>query len=374
MPKIEVQHDGHDEAARALTLRTRRGEILTPAFMPVGTLGAVKTASADEVRATGAQIILGNTYHLFLRPGTEVLSRLGGLHRFMGWSGPILTDSGGYQFFSLAKLAKFSDEGVKFRSHHDGTAHVFTPERVIEVQRVIGSDIMMVLDQCPALPATRSTLDEAVRRSTAWALRSLTALRDGDGALFAIVQGGTDIGLRRAHAETLAAHPFDGIALGGLAVGEPTAQMVETLEAVAPGLPFERPRYLMGVGTPGDILDGIRCGVDMFDCVMPTRNARNGTVFTRTGRLNLRNARFAREEGPLDADCGCVACSTTSRAYLHHLLRNHEVYGIRLTTLHNLTFYADLVAGARAAILRGEFGSWSRAQRAGWGASGRENC
>lgn len=355
-----------DGAARAGTISTPRGEIQTPIFMPVGTLGTVKTLAPNDLKAAGAQIILGNTYHLYLRPGTDILDQFGGLHRFMQWDGPILTDSGGYQFFSLSKYAKFSDKGVKFQSHHDGSKHEFTPEEVIRVQRSIGSDIMMVLDQCPALPATDATLRQAVRRSTDWALRCLKAADDAPGALFAIAQGGTDVEKRRAHVNELAAHPFHGIALGGLAVGETPQEMYDTIEAVAPDMPTDRPRYLMGVGRPEDLLEGVARGIDMFDCVMPTRNARNAQVFTRFGRINIRNARFATDEGPLDPTCACDACTTFSRGYLHHLLRNREVLGIRLTTLHNITYYLTLMREAREAILAGEFDGFRRRCYADW--------
>ncbi|MCB9521252.1 MAG: tRNA guanosine(34) transglycosylase Tgt [Myxococcales bacterium] len=364
--RLVFRVDAVDGQARAGEVVTRRGAFATPAFMPVGTLGTVKTASPGEVEATGARIILANTYHLFLRPGTATLDAVGGLHRFMRWSGPILTDSGGYQFFSLSRLAKFAEEGVTFRSHLDGTAHLFTPERVIEVQRSIGSDIMMVLDQCPALPAERRTLEEAVDRSTRWAARSLAVRADGDGAMFAIAQGGTDVSLRLRHVEQLSELGFDGYAIGGLAVGEAPEEMYATLDAVAPALPATRPRYLMGVGRPEDIVEAIARGVDMFDCVMPTRNARNGGVFTRRGRLNMRGARLARDERPIDEGCRCYTCMTHSRAYVHHLIRAGEVYGIRLTTLHNLTYYQDVVRGAREAVLEGRFDAWRRAQHAGW--------
>ena len=366
---LTFQLDGVDGAARAATITTRRGTIETPIFMPVGTQGSVKTTSPAELRQAHAQIILGNTYHLYLRPGLEVLEKMGGLHRFANWQGPVLTDSGGYQFFSLAELARFDDEGVSFQSHHDGSRHRFTPERVVEIQRCIGSDIMMVLDQCPALPATDATLDEAIRRSTDWAMRSLAVRRPSDGALFAIAQGGTDARRRCAHIETLAAAPFDGLALGGLAVGESPAEMYDTLEACVPAMPVDRPRYLMGVGRPEDLLEAIARGIDMFDCVMPTRNARNAQVFTRAGKLNLRNARFRFDEGPIDAGCSCLACREHSRAYIHHLVRAKEVYGIRLTTLHNLTYYLDLVRGARTAMLAGAFDAYAHGCREGWRAS-----
>ena len=358
--------DGADGSARAGTIRTPRGTIETPIFMPVGTLGTVKTQSTDDLLGVGAQIILGNTYHLYLRPGTEVMDAMGGLHRFMNWDKPILTDSGGFQFFSLSELSKFTEDGVAFRSHHDGSKHFFSPESCIAVQASLGSDIMMQLDQCPALPATDATLDDAIRRSTAWAFRCLEAAKSAPGALFAIVQGGTDVARRIEHIERLAEGAFHGLALGGLAVGEAPDEMYETIEAVAPSMPVDRPRYLMGVGRPVDILEAVARGVDMFDCVMPTRNARNGQVFWRGGKLNLRNARFRTDSGPIDPDCTCVACTRHSRAYIHHLIRNHEVLGVRLTTTHNLACYLDLTRRAREAVLTGTFEEFRRRCHDGW--------
>jgi queuine tRNA-ribosyltransferase len=341
--------------ARATTFTLRRGTVKTPMFMPVGTLGTVKSLSTDELHGQQAQVILGNTYHLYLRPGTGTLSRFGGLHRFMDWSGPILTDSGGYQFFSLKENTKSSDEGVKFRSHIDGSKHEFTPEKVIGIQQAIDSDIMMVLDECPALPATEKALDTAQRRTTLWARRSLSTMGDHPSSLFCIVQGGTNVDRRLAHLAELAAmdvdgRRFDGLALGGLAVGEAPEEMYEVLEAVAHHMPEDRPRYLMGVGRPEDLLEAIARGVDMFDCVMPTRNARNGQLFTSVGKLNIRNARFAQDDGPVDPKCVCPLCARSSRAYLHHLFRAHEMLGPRLATLHNVAYYLDLMRQARAAI------------------------
>lgn len=352
--------------ARLGRVETSRGGFDTPMFMPVGTLGTVKSLTPQDLEDVGAEIILGNTYHLYLRPGMGVMEQFGGLHRFMDWSGPILTDSGGFQFYSLSDLAKFDDDGVDFRSHIDGSKHRFTPERVVEIQATIGSTIMMQLDQCPALPATPKTLEQAVKRSTDWALRSLAVADRAPGALFAIGQGGTDVSLRIAHIEELSAHAFDGIALGGLAVGEAPEEMYDTLEAVTPSMPADRPRYLMGVGRPEDLVEAIGRGIDMFDCVMPTRNARKGSVFTRTGKLNLRNAGHRHDEAPLDASCGCLACRRFSRAYLHHLFRNKELLGPRLATLHNLTYYLDLVRDARAAIRRGEYDTFRRSCHTGW--------
>jgi queuine tRNA-ribosyltransferase len=358
--KLEHRIDAIDPGslARATTIRLRRGTIETPIFMPVGTLGTVKGLAPFELRDAGAALILANTYHLFLRPSTAVLERAGGLHRFMAWDRPILTDSGGYQFFSLSSLCRYDDRGVEFKSHLDGTKHFFTPERVIELQASIDSDIHMQLDQCPALPAAPEVLREAMLRSIDWARRSRAVSVDRQGALFAIVQGGTDRAMRRFHAETVAAEDYAGYALGGLAVGEAPDEMYEVIEATTPFLPADRPRYLMGVGTPRDLLEAIGRGIDMFDCVLPTRNARNGQVFTRAGRRNLRNARFQSDDAPLDAACGCYTCRTFSRAYLAHLFRSQEMLGPRLATLHNIQYYLDLVRGARDAILAGAFDSY----------------
>ena len=365
--RLSFEEDARSAGARAGTITTPRGVIETPIFMPVGTLGTVRTQSTEDLTGVGAQIILANTYHLHLRPGADLVRELGGLHAFMNWDRPILTDSGGFQFFSLSHLAKFSEDGVKFRSHHDGSSHFFSPEVCIGVQAALGSDIMMQLDQCPALPATSRILDDAIRRSTSWASRCLDAARSApSGALFAIVQGGTDVERRLAHLERLNELEFHGYALGGLAVGEEPAEMYDTVEAVAPQMPRDRPRYLMGVGRPVDILESIARGIDMFDCVMPTRNARNGQVFSRSGKLNLRNARFRSDSGPIDPECSCTACSQHSRAYIHHLIRNHEVLGIRLTTTHNLTYYLDLVRGAREAVMVDEFEAYRRSCHAGW--------
>ncbi len=352
--------------ARATTLTLARGTIQTPIFMPVGTVGTVKGLTAAQVRATGAQIILGNTYHLYLRPGEAVLEKMGGLHRFMGWDAPILTDSGGYQFFSLRKFTRTTDEGVQFRSHIDGSSHLFTPERVMEIQDIIGSDIQMVLDDCPALPASPERLREALRRTTLWARRSMAASEATRGATFLIVQGGTDLELRRAHLHTLAEMGSEGLALGGLAVGEAPEEMVETLAAIVPEMPVDRPRYLMGVGRPIDLLEAIERGVDMFDCVMPTRNARNGQVFTRMGKLNLRNARHAGVDAPLDPGCGCEACRTVSAGYLHHLFRAQEMLGPILATIHNLTYYLDFVREAREAIVGDRWMAFRRRTLEGW--------
>jgi queuine tRNA-ribosyltransferase len=348
-----------DGAARAGVLHTAHGDVPTPAFMPVGTAGTVKAMTADAVRATGAAIVLGNTYHLMLRPGAERIAQLGGLHRFMDWPGPILTDSGGFQVMSLAKLRKLDADGVTFRSHIDGSAHRLTPERSIEIQRLLGSDIVMQFDECVALPAERPEIERAMRLSLAWGERSKAAFGSGGGAaLFGIVQGGDQLDLRRASARALTDIGFDGYAVGGLAVGEPQAMMLRVLDETVPALPADRPRYLMGVGTPEDILEAVARGLDMFDCVMPTRAGRHGQAFTRYGRLNLRNARHADDRRPLDEASDCPASRDYSRAYLHHLVKAGEALGAMLLTWNNLAYYQWLMAGARRAIREGTYGSF----------------
>ena len=345
-----------DGAARTGIIQTPRGEIRTPAFMPVGTAATVKAMLPQSVRETGADILLGNTYHLMLRPGAERIARLGGLHKFMDWPRPILTDSGGFQVMSLSALRKISEEGVKFQSHIDGHAEFLSPERAMEIQRQLGSDIQMVFDECPALPATHAAIEKSMSLSMRWARRSKAAFgeqteeeRTGR-ACFGIVQGGTFGDLRVRSAETLKEIGFDGYAVGGLAVGEPQAAMFETLEATVSHLPVERPRYLMGVGKPSDIVGAVSRGIDMFDCVLPTRSGRNGQAFTPEGALNLKNARFADDPGPLDAHCQCPACRQFSRAYLHHVVKAGEIIAAMLLTWHNLTFYQNLMAELRQAI------------------------
>ena len=372
--KLGFVLDGRDSTtmARAATITLARGTIQTPIFMPVGTVGTVKGLTPHELEDAGVQILLGNTYHLFLRPGTEVLQQHGDLHQFMRWDRPILTDSGGYQFFSLSRLCKYSDAGVVFSSHLDGSRHTFTPERVMQIQEAIGSDIHMQLDQCPALPATTEVLRGAMRRSAAWAMRSRVVAAEQRGALFAIIQGGTDLALRQEHCELLAGEDFAGFALGGLAVGEAPTEMYDVIEATTPHLPADRPRYLMGVGTPRDILEAIGRGVDMFDCVMPTRNARNGGLFTHGGKLNLKNARHLQDSGPPDSQCGCYTCRNYSRGYLAHLFRAQELLGPRLATIHNVAYYLSLVTGAREAILEGRFGAYRAACIEGWSAGEQE--
>jgi queuine tRNA-ribosyltransferase len=350
-----------DGAARAGLLRTAHGEVETPVFMPVGTKATVKTLHPDEVRDLGAQILLGNTYHLHFRPGAELIHDLGGLHRFMSWDAPILTDSGGFQVFSLRDtIAKVDDDGVTFRSVYDGAATRFTPELSAEIQANLGSDIAMCFDQVPATDIPRRALEEAVRRTTHWARRQRAAPR-ADGQLrFGITQGGVDPELRRRSSEEIAELGFDGNAIGGLAIGEDRDATFETTDWAAQLLPADKPRYFMGIGDPVGILEVIEAGVDMFDCVLPTRTARTGSALTNEGRLNLRNARFARDEGPLDASCDCPACARFTRAYIRHLVNQNELLGPRLLSLHNLRFLIELTRGARDAIVAGGFASYKR--------------
>ena len=342
--------------ARAGLLRTAHGTIRTPAFMPVGTKGTVKLLHPDEVRALGAEVVLGNTYHLHFRPGEDVIAELGGLHAFTGWDGPILTDSGGFQVFSLRDtLARVDDDGVTFRSVYDGSEERLTPEGVAEIQRVLGSDVAMCLDICPPADATVRVHEEAVRRTQLWAERQVDVPRAPGQLRFGISQGGTHPELRGRSIEGLAALRFDGFALGGLAVGETREAMLETVAWAAPALPADRPRYFMGLGDAEGILEVIARGIDMFDCVLPTRTARTGSALTARGRLNLRNARFARDPRPLEDGCACPACTAFSRAFVRHLVNQQELLGLRLLTLHNLWFTLRLTAGARDAIVQGTF-------------------
>jgi queuine tRNA-ribosyltransferase len=365
MTRFDFSIHARDGKARTGTIRMMRGDIRTPAFMPVGTAATVKAMKPADVRATGADIILGNTYHLMLRPGDERMARLGGLHRFMGWDRPILTDSGGYQVMSLSDLTKVTEEGVRFASHLDGSRHLLTPERSMEIQRNLGSDIVMAFDECTAFPAPHAVAAKSMEMSMRWAKRS----RDGfDGhehagraALFGIQQGSMFEDLRRASSQALTEIGFDGYAIGGLAVGEGQPQMFEVLD-YAPGLlPEDRPRYLMGVGKPDDIVGAVQRGIDMFDCVLPTRSGRNGQAFTHDGPINLRNARFAEDTGPLDPDCSCPVCHGWSRAYIHHLIRSGEILGAMLMTEHNLSFYQQLMAGLRQAIAEGRLEAFAQA-------------
>ncbi|MBA3376345.1 MAG: tRNA guanosine(34) transglycosylase Tgt [Actinobacteria bacterium] len=347
--------------ARAGVLDTAHGPIPTPAFMPVGTKATVKSLHPDEVRALGAHVILGNAYHLHFRPGESVIESLGGIHAFSGWEGPILTDSGGFQVFSLRDtILRLDDEGVTFRSVYDGSSARFTPEETAEIQRRLGSDIAMCLDVCLPAPAPREELERAVRLTTRWAERQAAAPRAPGQLRFGITQGGTDEELRRRSLEELSALPFDGFALGGLAVGEAREEMLDCVEWAAPALPAEKPRYFMGIGDPVGILEVVARGVDMFDCVLPTRTARTGSALTWGGRLNLRNARFTRDPDPLEAECGCPTCIRFSRAYIRHLVTQDEMLGLRLLSLHNLWFVLDLTARARAAIERGSFTAFRR--------------
>ncbi len=341
----------------------RRGTIRTPAFMPVGTAATVKAMKPETVRATGADIILGNTYHLMLRPGAERVARLGGLHRFMNWDRPILTDSGGYQVMSLSDLRKLTEEGVEFASHIDGSRHMLTPERSMEIQRLLGSDIVMAFDECPRADRPMAEIEASMELSMRWAGRSRAGFDRGEehaerSALFGIQQGALDEGLRRRSADALRDIGFDGYAIGGLAVGEGQDAMFATLDFAPQMLPDDAPRYLMGVGKPDDLVGAVARGVDMFDCVLPTRSGRNGQAFTWSGALNLRNARFAEDLEPLDEACECSVCSTYSRAYLHHLIKAGEILGAMLTSEHNIAFYQQLMEGMRKAISIGKFATF----------------
>ena len=348
-----------DGAARVGVLRTAHGDVPTPAFMPVGTKGTVKTVAPDELRQVGTTILLGNTYHLHFRPGDDLIAELGGLHRFMGWDGPILTDSGGFQVFSLRDtIASVDDEGVTFRSVYDGSLARFTPESVAGIQAGLGSDVAMCLDICPPVGISRAELEQAVRRTTLWAIRQSQAPRPGGQLLFGIAQGGSDADLRRRSIEEVGGLDLDGYALGGLAIGEERGEMFDTTAWSAELLPEGRPRYFMGIGDPEGVLEVIERGVDMFDCVLPTRTARTGSALTWEGRLNLRNARFARDPRPLDEGCFCAACSRFSRAYLRHLVNQQELLGLRLLSLHNLRFLLELTANARAAIEQGRLAAY----------------
>ncbi len=354
-------HQDQSCPARNGELTTPRGVVSTPVFMPVGTVGTVKAIDPEELTAMGYGLILGNTYHLMLRPGTQVVKDHGGLHNFMGWPGAILTDSGGYQVFSLAALRKISEEKVTFRSHIDGLACELSPESAIDIQQDLGSNIMMVLDECPPHDAEKQYHSDSMARTTRWARRCLEARSPQGGALFGIVQGGMHLDLRKQHLEELAALPFDGLALGGLSVGEGPEQMDRIVAAMGPTMPENRPRYLMGVGLPQDIIRAVGHGIDMFDCVVPTRNARNGQLFTWDGPIQIRHAIHTRDTEPVDPNCACPACRRFSRAYLRHLYQANEILGVRLNTLHNLTFYAELMGRIRKAIAADDYDRWSQA-------------
>lgn len=372
LPKFGFRLLAQDGAARRGEILTPRGIIRTPAFMPVGTGATVKALYTDQVKAAGADVVLGNTYHLMLRPGAERVFRLGGLHKFMRWDGPLLTDSGGFQVMSLATIRKLTEAGVEFASHIDGSRHMLSPERSIEIQCLLGADIQMQFDECIELPAERREVERAMQLSLRWAERSQAAFEKARGeglandgqALFGIVQGGTDSALRRASAETLVAMDFAGYAIGGLAVGEGHELMLRTLEATLPFLPEDKPRYLMGVGTPLDLIEAVSRGVDMFDCVLPTRNGRHGVAFTWNGRVNLRNACHAEDPSPLDPESRCPAARDYSRAYLHHLVKSGEYLGAMLISWANVWFYQELMQAMRNAIAEGRFKEWTAETKA----------
>lgn len=352
---FELLLESQECAGRLGRLHTAHGVIETPVFMPVGTQAAVKAMTPEELREVGATIILSNTYHLYLRPGHELVAEVGGLHRFMNWSGPILTDSGGYQVFSLSALRRIEEDGVEFRSHLDGSRHFLSPEKAVAIQEALGSDIAMVLDECAPYPSDQEYVLHSMERTTRWAVRCREAASRTDQLLFAIVQGGMYGDLRERHASELAALDFPGYAIGGLSVGEPKEVMHATLERTTPHLPKDRPRYLMGVGAPEDLFTGVARGVDMFDCVLPTRLARHGVVFTASGPITIRNAEYARDVQPICAECGCSTCQQYSRAYIRHLLKANEILGLRLTTLHNLHFIIELMRKIRVSLAEGCF-------------------
>ena len=355
-----------DGKARTGVIHTTRGDIRTPAFMPVGTAATVKAMMPESVAATGADILLGNTYHLMLRPTAERIANLGGLHKFMNWDKPILTDSGGFQVMSLADLRKMSENGVTFKSHIDGSKHELTPERSMEIQKLLGSDIVMCFDECPALPADRARIEDSMRMSMRWAQRSKDAFGDRPGhALFGIQQGGLEQDMREESAKALREIEFDGYAVGGLAVGEGQEAMFGVLDFAPDQLPVDKPRYLMGVGKPDDIVGAVKRGIDMMDCVLPSRSGRTGQVFTRRGVLNIKNARHADDPRPLDENCSCPACSNYSRAYLHHVFRAQEMISGMLLTWHNLHYFQDIMQGMRDAIAVGGFAAWEAEFHAG---------
>ena len=373
-PRFQFTISATDGKARTGVIAMRRGEIRTPAFMPVGTAATVKAIKPEAVRGTGADILLGNTYHLMLRPGAERVARLGGLHKFMNWDRPILTDSGGYQVMSLSDLRKITEDGVTFASHLDGSKHLLTPERSMEIQRLLGSDIVMAFDECPRADAPREVIEKSMQMSMRWAQRSRAGFDSGAehaerSALFGIQQGALHEDLRAASAAALRDIGFDGYAIGGLAVGEGQAAMFGVLDYAPGQLPADKPRYLMGVGKPDDLVGAVERGVDMFDCVLPSRSGRNGQGFTWAGPVNLRNARHAEDPAPLDPRCGCDGCTNYSRAYLHHLIKSNEILGSVLLTEHNLTFYQDLMAALRAAITHGTLAAFAAQFRLDYGAA-----
>jgi queuine tRNA-ribosyltransferase len=374
-------------AARRGRVTTRHGTIETPVFMPVGTLGSIKSLTIDQVKTLGSdavspapdatrvgpEIMLCNTYHLMLRPGVDLVERMGGVHKFIGWDRAILSDSGGFQVFSLSAIRKVREEGVEFRSHLDGSAHFLSPERSVEIQTRMGVDIAMAFDECPAYGLSREETEKSMELTHRWAKRSLTA-RTGASALFGIVQGGVYPELRKRSVEEIAALDFEGIAIGGLSVGEPKHEMLETLRQTAPLLPVDRPRYVMGVGTPEDLLNGVAEGIDMFDCVMPTRNARNGSIFTSVGKLSIKNARFQADDRPLDPNCSCLTCRTASRAYLRHLFVNDEIASSVYNTIHNVSFYLDLMRSIRQSIASNSFGAFRETFLSRFAAGESENA
>lgn len=358
---FELLHTDPETGARRGRLTTPRGTVETPAFMPCATQGTVKTLTASELRAEGVELLVCNAYHLSLRPGHELIASLGGLHRFMSWDGPILTDSGGYQVYSMATLRTISEEGIMFRSHLDGSLRFLSPEKTIEVQKALGADIIMTLDECPPYPTTYEEARASLELTLRWAERCRKAHPGGEPALFGIVQGSVFKALRERGAERLQQVGFEGYALGGLSVGESKAEMHGVVEFTAPLLPHEKPRYLMGVGTPEDLLECIARGIDLFDCVLPTRHARTGSLFTSSGTLNIKAARYAKDEGPVDSSCDCYTCRSVSRAYLRHLFAAGELLGLRLNTLHNLHFYSTLMRNARLALETGCFAAFKAA-------------
>ncbi len=353
--EFRVRQPDHETKARLGHLRTSRAVVETPAFMPVGSLGPVKGLEPEDLHRVGFRLMLNNAYHLYLRPGHKIVAELGGLHAFTGWPGAILTDSGGFQIFSLAKLCTVTDDGVTFQSHIDGSTHFISPETAIEIEEALGADIIMAFDQCVALPADRETVREGVRRTLLWAERCQASRRRTDQALFGIVQGGLETDLRATSAQQLVGLGFDGYAIGGLSVGETKHDMYAMVEATIPDLPADKPRYLMGVGLPEDLIEGVARGIDLFDCVVPSRHGRTGSLFTGAGRVVIKQARYRWDERPIDMECGCPVCKRYSRAYLHHLFNVKEMLGSRLNTMHNLWYFADLMQRVRASIERGAF-------------------
>jgi queuine tRNA-ribosyltransferase len=355
MIEFQLRQRDRRSNARLGQLRTSRAVIDTPAFMPVGSLGPVKGLEPDDLQSLGFRLMLNNAYHLYLRPGHKIVAEMGGLHTFTGWPGAILTDSGGFQIFSLARLCKVTDEGVTFQSHIDGSTHFITPETAIEIEEALGADIIMAFDQCVALPASRETVQDGVRRTKLWAERCQASRRRTDQALFGIVQGGLDHELRAQSARDLTALGFEGYAVGGLSVGESKAEMHSMLDVTAPELPEDKPRYLMGVGHPEDLIEGVSRGIDLFDCVVPSRHGRTGSLFTAGGRIVIKQAQYVRDERPIDPDCGCPVCARYSRAYLHHLFTVKEMLAARLHTIHNLWYFSDFMRRMRTAIEQGTF-------------------